>query len=90
MSRLGADDHIDRRMPRFYFDLHDDLDAIEEGVVLRDEAAARSLALNSAREIACEHVRHGRLNLKHFISVRGEDREPLFIVAFGEALEVES
>ena len=78
-------------MPRFYFDLHDDLDAIdEEGVILRDEAAARAYALNSAREIACEHVRHGRLNLKHFISVRDSDREPLFIVAFDEALTVVS
>ena len=77
-------------VPRYFFDLHDDLDVQdEEGMILPDDEAAMSYALENAREIACAQVRDGRLNLKHLIAVRNENRRPLFTVPFGEAVQVE-
>jgi hypothetical protein len=74
-----------------FFDLHDDYDVVDEdGTVLPDEQAARAFALKNAREIACESVRAGRLDLKHLIAVLSEHRRPLFTVPFSEAVEVSS
>lgn len=77
-------------MPKFYFDVHDDLDAEdEEGTILPDEGAARSFATKAAQDLACEEMRHGRLNLKHHIAVRDEKRRVLFTLSFREAVEIE-
>lgn len=78
-------------MPKFYFDVHDDVDVEdEEGVILPDEGAARSFALNAVRELACDELRHGRLNLKHLIAVKDENGRALFTVSFGEVVEIDS
>ena len=76
-------------MPRFFFHVHDEVDAQdEEGTVLADIEAAKLQALAGARSLAAEQVEKGHLNLSH--SLRGEDeaRELLFILPFGEAVKV--
>ena len=44
----------------------------------------------AAQDLACEEMRHGRLNLNHLIAVKDENRQALFTVSFGEAVEIES
>ncbi len=76
-------------MPRFFFNLHNDLDAPDpEGRELPDLAAARDAAIREARELAAETVMQGRLDLGHFIEVADAAGAPLFRVRFGEAVTV--
>jgi hypothetical protein len=76
-------------MPRFFFHIHDELDASdEEGSVLHDAAAARLHALTGARSLAAEQVEKGRLNLSHHIDVYDEAHRLLFTLPFSEAVEV--
>jgi len=76
-------------MPRYFFHVFDDASVIdEEGQELDDVAAARTCAVRSARELAGESVRNGRLNLDHRIEVTGEDHGLVLILAFREAFEV--
>lgn len=78
-----------RRMPRFYFHLHDDLDAPDDcGADLPDLEAARAYAIANARDVACESIAKGHLNLEHFIEVTGDDGAPLLRVRFGDAVVV--
>lgn len=77
-------------MPVFYFNLYDDVVAIDdEGRELTDVGAARTEAIAAARELICEQVREGRLNLRHTIQVEDEDRRPVLTLPFSAALEVE-
>ena len=77
-------------MPRYFFDLYDDFISIdEEGAELENVAAAHAKAIECAQGMAADEVSHGGLNLTHFITVRDEDRQPLFVVRFDEAVKVE-
>jgi hypothetical protein len=76
-------------MPIFFFDVYDDLGAIdEEGVNLPSVAAARRMAIKSARCLAAEQVRNGRLALNHGIEVR-DGRKAVFTVRFADAVAIE-
>jgi len=76
-------------MPRFYFHLFNDLEVFDdEGRELEDAAAAHRSAERDAREMAAESVRHGHLDLAHYVEVRGETGEVLFCVSFGEVVEI--
>ena len=78
-------------MPRYYFDIQDDLGSKDEdGLILPDLEAARSEAIKAARDLAAVQVKDGHLNLRHLIVVKDEDRQPLITVRFGEAVQVES
>ena len=77
-------------VPRFFFDLHDDMIAQdEEGMELSGPSAARERAIRSARDMACAEVLSGHLNLRHFIEVRDESGASVAKIRFGEAVEVE-
>ncbi|HEV2866811.1 MAG TPA: hypothetical protein VGX37_09860 [Allosphingosinicella sp.] len=77
-------------VPRFFFNLYDDVVSVDDqGVELPDVAAAREEALRGARELICDQVRNGRLNLRHRIEVEDEDRRPVLTLPFGAALEIE-
>ncbi|HEV2745984.1 MAG TPA: hypothetical protein VGW34_01635 [Allosphingosinicella sp.] len=77
-------------MPRFYFDVHDDCRCTDdEGLELPDAAAARAAATEAARELICDQVRAGRLNLRHRIEVEDGERRAVLTLPFGSALQIE-
>ncbi|HEY0148545.1 MAG TPA: hypothetical protein VGB70_06030 [Allosphingosinicella sp.] len=58
-------------MPRFYFDVHDEVLATDEdGLDLAGPDAAIEEAHRGARDLAAAQVLGGRLNLNHRIIVR--------------------
>lgn len=60
-------------VPHYYFHLHNDGDfPDEEGAELADAAAARVHAIGEAREMICEEVQKGHLNLDHCIEIEDE------------------
>jgi hypothetical protein len=76
-------------MPRFYFHVYNDIVAIdEEGLELPDLEAARAQALESARELVCEGIHKGQLNLDHRIEVEDEDHKPVLILTYRDAFAV--
>lgn len=77
-------------MPRYYFNLRNDLNADdEEGTELPDERAAHQFALTNARGLVCEDITaHGSVDPNHFIEVTDEDGRSLFRLTFGEAFTV--
>jgi hypothetical protein len=77
-------------MPRFFFDVHDDIDMIDDdGVELPDADAAAREALRGARALICEQVTKGRINLSHFVKVRDEAGAHVATVSFDEAVTLE-
>jgi hypothetical protein len=75
----------------FYFHLYDDVVAIDdEGRELADVGAARAEAVKAARELICEQVQKGRLDLRHRIEVEDEDRRPVLTVPFRAVLNIEA
>jgi hypothetical protein len=77
-------------MPRYFFNLYDDCVLIdEEGAELPTVDAAWQRALHVAREMACQEVLEGKLTLSHRIEVEDEDRKPIVVIPFGDAVTVE-
>ncbi|MEA1015189.1 hypothetical protein SH591_06975 [Sphingomonas sp. LY54] len=77
-------------MPRFYFHIHNHIVAEDdEGTELADAAAARDFAVNGARDLVCESVHEGRLNLDHYIRVTDADGQDVLTVTFREAFIIE-
>jgi hypothetical protein len=62
----------------------------EEGLDLPDLEAAREMALDSARELVCESVHQGHLNLDHRLEVVDDDGETLIVLTFREAFTIQS
>lgn len=76
-------------MPRYYFNLHNDVDSLDdEGRDLPDLASARRAAAEDARHMAAESLRHGHLNLAHFVEVTDEHGQSLIKVTFGEVVTI--
>ncbi|MDB5667533.1 MAG: hypothetical protein JWL74_483 [Alphaproteobacteria bacterium] len=77
-------------MPRYFFHIRNDVDVDDpEGTLLTDESAARGLALDSARDLVCAHIReHGGVNLDHRIEVADESGTLLFSVTFRDAFTI--
>ena len=77
-------------MPRYFFDLHECGDVVEdaEGCEVSDADAARELAMKSARSIMMSEVADGRLCLSCHIVVRNEFREAILEVPFREAIQL--
>lgn len=76
-------------MPRFFFNLHNDVDSLDdEGREFPDLTAATRAAQQDAREMAAESVCHGHLNLGHYIQVADEHGTELLRVSFGSVLTV--
>ena len=77
-------------MPRFFFHVfNDDTTIDEEGAELIDLDAARERALNGARDLVCESVTKGRLNLDHRIEITDEQNARLLTVTFREAFTIQ-
>ena len=79
-------------MPRFFFDIHNDIEVEdEEGQLLPDLVAAREQATESAREMICEGIRqHGGVNLDHRIDVRNEAGVIVLTTTFREVFTITS
>lgn len=76
-------------MARYFFHLHNDIDAPdEEGQEFPDDRTALECALLSARDIASSGVRQGDLNLNHFIICVAEDGREVGIIRFADAVHV--
>jgi len=76
-------------MPRFYFHVHDEKTVLDEhGTNLPDVAAARAEAVNGARDIMCDQVREGHLNLAYWLEVEDAEGRHLFTLPFRAAIEL--
>ena len=78
-------------MPRYFFHIYDhDITLDEDGRDLPDLAAARELALDSARDLVCESIHRGYLNLDHRIEVQDQQGETVIVLTFREAFTIRS
>ncbi len=76
-------------MPRYYFNVYDDIIAIdEEGLDLPNVEAARLQALIGARDLIATQVRHGYFVRSHWIDVTDERGELVLKLPFAEAVDV--
>jgi hypothetical protein len=77
-------------VPRFFFNIRDGVDVPdEEGSMLDDVGAARQEAVESAREIMAEEVKHrGKLPLADEIEIFDECGASVTKVAFEDAVEI--
>ena len=75
-------------MPRYYFDLHIDLDLMDDqGVILPTFEDARARAFLEAREMICSSVdEFARIDLGHGIAIRDEHDAIVGKVRFDEAV----
>ena len=76
-------------MPRYFFNVYDDVIAPdEEGMDLPNAQAARLKALIGARDIISEQVKHGYFVRSHWIDVLDERGELVLKLTFGEAVDI--
>ena len=76
-------------MPRFFFHVHDELDAEDpEGLELPDLAIALEGATHAARGLMCETLMQGRITLSHRIDIEDERGRVLATVRFADAVQV--
>jgi hypothetical protein len=76
-------------MPRYFFHLHNDIDAPdEEGHEHPNDRAALEAALDYIRDVASHSVRLGTLDLHHFIIVVAENGREVGMVRFADAVQV--
>ena len=76
-------------MPRYFFHLHNDVDAIdEEGREFPDAESARRAAEDDARQMAGESAREGHIDKAHYIEVFDGAGNSLFRVTFGEVVTI--
>jgi hypothetical protein len=76
-------------MPRYFFALHNDVEAVDdEGLELADIAAARVVALKTIAELIHDKIANGeRVDLSHSLEVLDGDRRPLLLLPFREMVE---
>jgi hypothetical protein len=53
-----------------------------------DAAAAREVAIRSARDLMASEIRDGEMNLSSFIEVEDADHRHLFTLSFAEAVNI--
>ena len=76
-------------MPRYFFNVYDDVISQDEEVRdLPNLAAARLEALRGARGLIAEQVSHGYLVLSHWIDVVDEHGENVLTIAFRDAVDI--
>jgi len=78
-------------MPRYFFDLHNDVDVLDpEGKELPDLSAAVAHALLEARTMIQASVADtGRIDLRHHIDVRDESGSIVHVMHFEDAVAVQ-
>jgi hypothetical protein len=78
-------------MPRYFFNLYNDLTSIdEEGTELPDLSAAEARGRSNARIMAAESVKEGHLTLHHRIEIADEDGAVLKIIPFSEVVAIQT
>ena len=76
-------------MPRYFFNVYDDVVAQdEEGREFPNLAAARLEALRGARGLIAEQVTHGYIVLSHWIDVVDEQGEKALTITFRDAIDI--
>ena len=76
-------------MPRYFFNLYDDLVSIDqEGKDLPSPEAARAAAIRSAQEMACAEVVEGHLHLGHRIEVADDGGQVIDTIWFRDVVQV--
>lgn len=77
-------------MPIYFFNLFNDAEwRDDEGAECPDLAAAKDIAIASARELMAEHVTKGRpVHLHHRIEVADADGKVLATIPFNEVITV--
>jgi hypothetical protein len=76
-------------MPLYYFHVfNDDITIDEEGRECADMDEARTHAIEGARELACESIKQGHLNLDHRIEIVNDAGAREMTVTFREAFTV--
>lgn len=84
--------HVDRcrRVPRYFFDLHNDMDVLdEEGKELPDPQSARAHALREALEMIHASIdEQGHIDLRHCIEIR-EEGAIVDVVHFEDAVTIQ-
>lgn len=76
-------------MPRFYFDLHNDVDVLDpEGKELPSLEEAKSRAVIEARAMLEDSAGKGRIDLNHFIEVRDESGTIVHRLHFGDVVTI--
>jgi hypothetical protein len=77
-------------MPRYFFNIHNDVDTCdEEGKDLPDLDAAITYAIAGARSLAAEAVTEGRLIGHHRIEIVDSAGELVRSVRFDEAVDIQ-
>jgi hypothetical protein len=78
-------------MPRYFFDLHNDIEAQDdEGRELPDVDAVVAQAVKEARELIKASIDEtGRVDLRHHIDVRDDRGETVFVIHFEDAVTVQ-
>lgn len=77
-------------MARYFFHVfNDEITLDEEGAELADLDAARAYAVESARALAADSVRHGHLNLDHRIEIVDAADARRMTVTFREAFTLQ-
>ena len=75
---------------RYYFHLHDDLETFDdEGLELKNAAAAREVAVKIVRELICDDVKAGRVALDHRIDIADQSGAVIDVVKFRDGVRVE-
>ena len=76
-------------MPRYFFNVYDDVVAVdEEGLDLPNLQAARLHAIAGARDLIVSQVKHGYMIRSHWIDVADEQGAIVGTVTFGDAVEI--
>ena len=76
-------------MPRFFFNVYDDVVAIgDEGIILPNLDAARLQALVEARSLMADQVTRGYIIRSHWIDVLDEAGVVVLHLPFGDAIEI--
>jgi hypothetical protein len=78
-------------VPRYFFDLHNDMDVIDdEGVELPELDGALAHALSEAKSMIQASVADtGRIDLRHHIDVRDESGATVYVMHFEDAVTVQ-
>lgn len=78
-------------MPRFFFDLHNDVDLQDdEGRELPNADAVAAAAMTEARQLIKVSIDEtGRIDLRHHIDVRNDRGETVYVIHFEDAVSVQ-
>ena len=78
-------------MKRFFFHVHDDALALDdEGRDLANLGTAIKEAEKGARELMCDQMRSGYLDLSHFIAIEDERQCEVGRVVFSDVVTIKS